>query len=171
MRAEREAERTFEASKNDVGEKGHDGGADKARNGHRDKPGHEDVSEQPPVHSFPGAQPPHSHHRPDLKMKTPNALIKILQISISFKYTPSRTCFASVCFAYKSFFYLAVSSGNWKTDVGSHHNSDSGGELDAETAEIKQVLFREVCHAGGLCSVQQVLFDVATWVCVYTLMG
>lgn len=94
MRAEREAERTFEASQNDVGEKGHDGGADKARNGHRDKPGHEDVSEQPPVHSFPGAQPPHSHHRPD----------------------------------------LAVSSGNWKTDVGSHHNSDSGGELDAETA-------------------------------------
>lgn len=65
--AEREAEWTFKASQNDVGEQGHDGCADKARDGHGDKPGHKDVSEQSPVHCLPGAQPTDSHHRPDLK--------------------------------------------------------------------------------------------------------
>lgn len=62
LRAEREAERTFKASQNDIGEQGHDGRADKARDGHSDKPSHEDVSKQPPVHCLLGAQPANRHH-------------------------------------------------------------------------------------------------------------
>lgn len=31
-----------------------------------------------------------------------------------------------------------MSGGNWKTYVRSNHNSDGGGELNAETTEIKQ---------------------------------
>lgn len=67
LKAEREAERTFKASQNDIGEQGHDGCADEARDGHSDKPGHEDVSKQPPVHCLPGAQPADRHHWPNLK--------------------------------------------------------------------------------------------------------
>lgn len=52
---------------NDVVQQSHKGGADEAWDGNCDKPGHEDVSEQTPVHGLPGAQPTDRHHWPDLK--------------------------------------------------------------------------------------------------------
>lgn len=55
-----------EALENDVGEESHDGGTDETRDGHGHKPGHEDVAEQTPIHSFPGTQPTHGYHRTNL---------------------------------------------------------------------------------------------------------
>lgn len=53
-------------SQDDIYEKGHDGGADESRDGNCNEPGDEDVSEQMPVDSLPGAQPTHSYHRAHL---------------------------------------------------------------------------------------------------------
>lgn len=57
-------------SKDGILEQGHDGSTDEARNGDCDKPGHEDIAEQAPVHSLLGAQPAHGNHRSHLQQGT-----------------------------------------------------------------------------------------------------
>lgn len=58
------------------GEDGHDGGADEAGDGHRHKPGHEDISEQEPVDRLPRTQPPNRHNRAHLKQSTSSTPLK-----------------------------------------------------------------------------------------------
>lgn len=50
-----------------VDEQGHDGGAEEAGHGHRDKPRQEDVPEEAPVHRLLGADPTHGHDRAHLE--------------------------------------------------------------------------------------------------------
>lgn len=52
-----------------VGEDGHDGGTDEARDGHGHEPRHEDISEEAPIDCLPRPQPPDGHHRTHLETK------------------------------------------------------------------------------------------------------
>ena len=54
-----------------VDEQGHDGSAEQAGHGHRDKPRQEDVPEEAPVHCFLGADPTDSHDWADLEGRRP----------------------------------------------------------------------------------------------------